>query len=434
MTPISLSVTRVLIASLSVLAVFGTALSIYEKAALDVVITEAIVAIIAIISFAGINKVLAEIRRTGDILEAAAKGDLNIRVLNIQRGDSVGAMQQATNRLLDRTEAFAREAGAALEYAAKGEYFRKIGMTGMVKGFAVQAQIINEGLSSMDQRTKTFAENATAVGGKIKEVVTSVSSTATQLEDSSRDMSTVARDTSDQSTTVAEAAETAYGNVESVAAATEEFTASIGEVSAQVARSSEMGKAAVIKVRDANTTVETLATAADKIGEVVGLINDIAEQTNLLALNATIEAARAGDAGKGFAVVASEVKNLANQTAKATEEIVQQINSMQTATKEAVSAIGGIGESIDEIDETGTAIAGAVGEQNAVVNEISGNIQQAVTGVRTVAETIREVAKGAETTNSSVGSVNNAAVDLQQRAANLNRDVDAFINSVTQQS
>ncbi len=429
---VALKTIKIMVAVVGGLALLGTILSAVEGAGIDAVIVEAIVFILAVTAFIGINKAIGEINRTSTILEAAAKGDLNVRVLDIVRKDSVGIMQQGTNRLLDRTEAFAREAGAALEYAAKGEYFRSINMTGMVKGFAIQASIVNEGLASMDQRTKNFAENAGAMGAKIKEVVTSVSSTASQLEDNSRDMGAVASDTSTQSATVAEAAETAYGNVESVAAATEEFTASIGEVSEQVARSSEMGKAAVVKVRDANSTVETLATAADKIGEVVGLINDIAEQTNLLALNATIEAARAGEAGKGFAVVASEVKNLANQTAQATEEIVHQISSMQTATKEAVSAIGGIGESIDEIDETGTAIAGAIEEQNAVVNEISSNIQQAVEGVRTVAETIREVASGAESTNSSVAGINDAAGDLQQRAANLNRDVDQFIDSVTQ--
>ena len=180
----------------------------------------------------------------------------------------------------------------------------------------------------------------------VKEVVQTFSSSSTKLQASAQKMTKTAELTSQQSSSVASAAEQATTNVQTVASAVEELSSSIAEISSQVSKSSEIAQNAVSEADRTNTTVEGLAEAAQKIGDVVSLINDIAGQTNLLALNATIEAARAGDAGKGFAVVASEVKNLANQTAKATEEIGNQIGAIQGATGEAVTAIKGIGGTI----------------------------------------------------------------------------------------
>jgi len=389
-----------------------------------------IAAVAALIGFFTVRGTVHEIIRSADVAARAAKGDLDTRVLGIKRTDELGVLQNSINRLLDRAEAFSREAGAALKYASKGDYFRVILPEGMVGSFARRAEIINEGLQSMDNKSTSFTENAGRMGANIKDVVGNVMSTATQIGQSSGEMAGVASDTSNQSSTVSTAAEEAAENVQSVAAATEEFSAAISEVAQQVQRSADLGKAAVDRAAHADETIQTLSNAASRIGEVVNLINDIAEQTNLLALNATIEAARAGDAGKGFAVVASEVKNLANQTARATDEIVEQIKSMQDVVNDAVHAIDEIGTSIKDIDEAGSAIAASVEEQRAVVTDISSSIQSAVGKVTVVAETISSVSEGANTTSASVEQVRHAADDLQKRAEGLNRDVDGFLAAV----
>jgi len=381
--------------------------------------------------FFAVRGTISEILRTSDIMYRAASGDLDARVLNIRLSDEVGKMQTSVNQLLDRTEAFSREAGAALKYASRGEYFRIILPQGMVGSFARRAEIVNDGLIAMDKKSSDFVQNAETMGNSIKEVVESVLSTATQIGSASEQMAGVANTTSEQSTSVSTAADDASGNVQSVAASTEEFSASINEVGQQVRRSADLGKGAVERAERADETINSLTEAAARIGEVVGLINDIAEQTNLLALNATIEAARAGDAGKGFAVVASEVKNLANQTAKATDEIVGQINTMKDVVGNAVDAINDIGVSIKEIDSSGSAIASSVDEQRSVVTEISSNVQNAVTQVTLVAETITNVSEGANSTSIAVREVSHAATDLKQKAIGLNNDVDEFLKAVT---
>ncbi len=264
----------------------------------------------------------------------------------------------------------------------------------------------------------------------IKGMVEIVAAAATELQSTSKSMESTATETTEQATVVAASAEEASANVQTVAAAAEQLSSSIIEISRQVNQAAGIAGNAVGQAQDTNKDVQGLAEAAQKIGEVVSLINDIANQTNLLALNATIEAARAGDAGKGFAVVASEVKNLANQTAKATGEIADQITGVQAATKEAVEAIKEIGGTISEINEISTSIASAVEEQGAATQEIARNVEQASMGTGGVTENIVTVTKAAGDTGLAASQVLEAAGELSNQAEHLSAEVSSFLENI----
>ena len=283
-----------------------------------------------------------------------------------------------------------------------------------------------------EEKKRSMNQLADSFESSVKHVVSSVSSAAEQLQTTAQTMSANADQTNQRCTVVAAAAEEASANVQTVAAATEELTSSINEISRQVSESTRIGSSAVEEANRANTTVNGLAEAAQKIGAVVNLINEIASQTNLLALNATIEAARAGEAGKGFAVVASEVKNLANQTAKATEDIQNQVGHMQTVTGTTVDAIMNITGTIRRMSEISTMIASAVEEQGAATREIARNVSEASQGTQEVSSNISGVSIAANETGQGANETLHAANNLGTQSRTLSQEVDKFISRIRQ--
>ncbi len=329
-------------------------------------------------------------------------GDYDSEIPDLRRGDEIGRIARALSGFRDnlkRVRELEREQQASEQRAR-------------------------------DERVRALRELADTFESSIGETVSAVGGAAREMAGTSKGMSNIADGAVGQAIAVAEAAEQASANVSTVAAASEQLAASIGEIGGQVHRASGVSSQAVEQAEDANHRVQGLAAAAERIGEVVTLITDIADQTNLLALNATIEAARAGEAGKGFAVVASEVKNLANQTAKATEEIGQQINSIQAETKNSVAVIGEIGTTIATINDIAASIAAAVEEQNAATQEISRSVQEASSGTTMVTSNIVRVRESTEETGRSAVTVQEAANGLAEQASRLNQQVADFLSKI----
>jgi len=372
------------------------------------------------------NDMKSAVMKAADVCEAVAEGDFEARIINITETGDAGRMLHAINRMIDRSDAYVRESKASLQYVANNKYFRRISEKGMSGAFAEASHVVNEAMGSMEERVEEFTRVVQAFEEQMKEVVESVAAAATELEASAQTMNGAATSASEQSTAVAAAAEEASANVGSVAAATEQLTKSVGEINRQVAGSSKATAEAVEEVGRTSSDISGLNNASEKIGEVVSLITDIADQTNLLALNATIEAARAGESGKGFAVVASEVKNLANQTAKATEEISRQITGIQDASSKAAKSM----EAISNVDEISSTIATAVEQQGAATEEIARNIEQASTGTAEVSSSITVISQAVGETDTAATEVLSASSELAQKGELMRTEVDNFLQEV----
>ena len=336
-------------------------------------------------------------------MEKLAGGDFSVVLPGLGRKDEVGEVAGAVEKFKVVSEQKARaEADARMR----------------------QDQIAAE------QRKAEMYRLADSFEGAVGEIVGTVSSASTELEASATTLTSTAERTQELTTVVAAASEEASTNVQSVASATEELSSSITEISRQVQESARVASEAVSQARTTTDRVGELSAAAARIGDVVELINTIAGQTNLLALNATIEAARAGEAGRGFAVVASEVKALAEQTAKATGEIGQQIASIQSATEQSVGAIRDISDTIEKLSEISSTIAAAVEEQGAATQEISRNVQQAAEGTHQVSSNITDVQRGASETGSASSQVLSAAQMLSGDSNRLKLEVSRFLGTV----
>jgi methyl-accepting chemotaxis protein len=361
-----------------------------------------VLGIVILLSWLIARGIIRPLTQMTGAMSRLATNDVTVTVPAQDHGHEIGAMAKAVQVFKDNAIAVQRmeQDGKAAALAAQAE--KQAAMRKLADDFQA------------------------AVGG----VVNGVASAATEMQGSAQALTTTAEQTSRQASAVSAATEEASTNVQTVAAASEELAASVTEISRQVTTSSGIANKAVEQARATDAKVQGLSAAASQIGDVVRLIADIAGRTNLLALNATIEAARAGEAGKGFAVVASEVKNLATQTAKATEEIGAKVTEMQSATADSVEAIRSIGETIAEMSAIAAGIASAVEEQGAATQEIARNVQEAAKGTQEVSSNIGGVTQASGETGAAAGQMLDAAKELSVQAETLRREVDGFLATV----
>ena len=361
-------------------------------------ISLAILLIVALAVYVIRSSVVAPIVASMGVMEKLGRGDLATAVPGTGRADEVGAIAKSLEVLRGQLQ----QAEEARRLQAKRE--------------EAERQL----LARREKLASDFV-------GRMQSLANGFARSSGEVADSAKNLSATAEETSRQAQAVAAAAEQAASNVQTVAASSEEMATSIREITGQVGHSAQVADTAFVEAESSNTRIAALATAASAIGDVINLIKGIADQTNLLALNATIEAARAGEAGKGFAVVAAEVKQLANQTAKATEEIGSKVGEIQQATEGTVKSMTEIVRVIANIKEIASAIAGAVEEQGAATAEIARNCQQAATGTHQVTQNISGVGQAAEMTGAASTQLMGLSTNLSSQAGDLSRVVEAFV-------
>ena len=348
-----------------------------------------------------IRAISVPITRLSDVMGLLADAKWDTQVPYKTQGDEIGMMARAVNIFAENgQEAERLRAEQGVSQAAREK----------------RAKLMEEYISEFES----------AVGSVTK----ALAAASTEMQSSAQNMTAIAEETTHQANNVASAALQASANVQTVASAGEELSASISEISKQMGNASDIAQRAVTQAQETDTKVTDLSVAAQKISEVIQIINQIAGQTNLLALNATIEAARAGESGKGFAVVASEVKNLATQTAKATEDIAEQVNSMQAVTDSTVSAIRGISQTINQINGISLAVSSAVEEQGAATLEIARNVQEAAKGTEEVTNNINSVTQSAAETGQNSSQVLSASQELARMTNQLADHVERFLGQV----
>ena len=389
-------------------------------------------ALVTIIAAFHLQRTRSNLRNALSVCHRASLGDFEARILHIERDEQgeTAELLIAINDLIDRSDAFLREAAASMANVSHHKYFRRIIETGSNGAFLTSSSNINAATSAIEDRVENFSKITDEFEASARGVCHAVASASTQLLASAQSMQAVAGLASNQASDVANSAEQAGTNVTAIVGETEELSTAIAKIGEQVSVASDVTRQARLLADQTTKLVGGLSESARAVGDVVGLITEISEHTNLLALNATIEAARAGEAGKGFAVVANEVKVLATQTGKATGEIAGQITGIQRSTAEAVEAIKAIAEVIDRIDEIAVGISKSVEDQTLATGHITERIETASTQTSQVVSTIRDVTEASNEAGLSASEVLTAANELSIQSEMLNSQVDHFLAAV----
>jgi methyl-accepting chemotaxis protein len=373
----------------------------WQTAINDIAVAISMLIVIGMAGLAIDRSTTRPLRMITEALNKLAQGDTSVTTNETDRRDEIGALARSLEVFRSN-----REQAEKLEQEQKDTHKIQIARAEKIEKLIKSFEIEVEG-------------NLSTVHSALEQLRTTATGMASQSDE-----------TTSRAANVAVATEQAAANVDTVAAAAEQLAASIDEITSQVSRSSDIAQSGANEADDASTIFAELGTASDKIGQVVELIQSIAEQTNLLALNATIEAARAGDAGKGFAVVAAEVKNLANQTTRATEDIAGQIGDIQESTQNALGAIQHLSGRMKELNEVSASIAAAVREQDAATGEIARNVAEAATGTKDVAQNVVGLRKAAEEEREASGQVLAASGSLNSKSQNLMEQIKQFLNDI----
>ncbi len=384
------------------------------------------------------NRKLAQydqlLERAASVCQSAAEGDLESRITGINVDGHLGNMAHSINHLLDLTDAFVRESGAALTFASEEKFFRRVLLRGLHGTFRRAAGLINNSTDQLAAKTQSLLDSEQQRGEladefekAIKHVVDSTAAAATQLDSTASALQSMAEETSSQSDLAVQSATSVTRFMEQLAGSFSQVNHAVEKISDQVDEASRIADEAAHQADDTNSSVAGLTAASQQIERVVKLISQVASQTRLLALNATIEAALAGPAGRGFAVVATEVKSLAGQTAEATQSIESQVSAIREATDQAVRALRKVSGTIGKVQEVSGVVRVSVSDQRKASSGINDSIEDASSQVQEVKSMIQHVTQTAQETTHNAGQVTEAARELSKLAEMLRAETDRFL-------
>lgn len=370
------------------------------------------------------------IAHAADICSRVGKGDFEVRANDLLAKGELGDLLLALNNLIDRTDAFMREAAASMSAIHENRYHRRIQPGGLSGAFLRNATIINEATETIQGRVGAFHHSTSTFEAEVSEIAHKLEVAAGEMTGTARDLNAVAQSNSERMTTVASATGDASKHVLVASQAAERLSQSAREIGAQINRSATIARQAVHQVEQGQAKAKGLSASTDAISAIIALISDIADQTNLLALNATIEAARAGEMGRGFAVVANEVKQLAGQTAKATKEITDSLAEVENASRETVLAFDAVSTTIAEIEGITSIIASASGEQSRATAEIASTVEATARRTSEVSDNVVGVSSAVGSAQDSAGIVLHSAGNVAETASELTSVVARFVQTL----